>query len=113
MHELSIAISIVDIAIRQANASLATSVSCVELDIGTISGIEYESLQFALSVAVNETILEDTEFKINKIEALMECNSCDNLFTPNGLNGKCPDCTGTDTTLIKGKELQIRSLLVE
>ena len=113
MHELSIAISIVDIASKQAKAASATVVSRVELDIGTVSGIEYESLNFALNMAVKDTMLEGTEFIINRIEPLCECQACNHLYTPDGLFGQCPECNGRDIQVIKGKELQIRSLLVE
>ena len=113
MHELSIAINIVDIASKQADAASANSVSEVELDIGRLSGIEYESLDFALKVAVKDTILEKTNFRINRIEPLSECLSCQHLFTPGDLFGSCPECNEMNTRLIRGKELQIKSLLVE
>ena len=44
MHELSIAISIVDTAIDQATQASVGRVAEVELDIGLLSGIEYEAL---------------------------------------------------------------------
>ena len=113
MNELSIAISIVDLASRQAEAAFANSVSIVELDIGTMSGIEYDSLDFALSVAVKDTMLEETEFKINRIEPLCECQACNHLYTPDGVFGQCPECSGKNIQIIRGKELQIKSLLVE
>ncbi len=113
MHELSIAMSIVDIAAKQAEAASARAVSRVELDIGALSGIEYESLEFALTVAVENTLLEGTEFKINRIEPLCQCLSCDNLYTPNGVFSHCPECQEQNIEIIKGKELQIKSLLIE
>ena len=113
MHELSIAISIVDIASKHAEAASAISVSQVDLDIGILAGIEFESLEFALTVAVKDTILEETKFRINRIEPLSECLSCNNLFTSNGMFGQCPECKDMNTKLIRGKELQIKSLLVE
>jgi hydrogenase nickel incorporation protein HypA/HybF len=113
MHELSIAMSIVDIATRQAEEASALSVSQVELDIGTMSGIEFGSLDFALQVAVKDTMLEGTEFRINRIEPLCECRTCRHLFEPDGFLSRCPECEGADTELIRGNELQIKSLLVE
>jgi hydrogenase nickel insertion protein HypA len=103
----------VDIASGHAKAASAQAVSRVELDIGTISGIEYASLEFALTVAVKGTILEGTEFRINKIEPLCQCLSCNNLYVPNGHYNKCPECQDLNIEIIKGKELQIKSLLVE
>ncbi len=113
MHELSIAINIVKIASRQARAASAESVSRVDLDIGAMSGIEFDSLQNALSLAVKDTLLEGTEFSINRIEPLFQCLSCDNLYTPESVFGKCPECGSPETELIKGDELQIKSLIVE
>lgn len=105
--------SIVDLAVKEARAASAVSVSEVELDIGTLSGIEYASLEFGLKAAVRGTILEHTAFKINRIEPLAECHHCKYLFIPSGFIIKCPQCSETDTSLIRGRELQIKSLLVE
>ncbi len=113
MHELSIAISIVDIASRKAEAASAERVDQVELDIGTMSGIEFDSLEFALSVAVKDSILEGTHFKINRIEALCECNSCTHIYTPGQDFSTCPECGKQDLEFIRGKELQIKSLLID
>jgi hydrogenase nickel incorporation protein HypA/HybF len=113
MHELSIAISIVSLAEKQARAASATSVVEVELDIGTLSGLEFSSLEFGLQVAVKDTMLENTKFRINRIEPLAECTKCKHLFIPDGVFGKCPACNETGTSLIRGKELQIKSLLIE
>ena len=113
MHELSIAINIVKIASTQAMAASAKSVSRVDLDIGAMSGIELDSLNRALSIAVRDTLLEGTEFSINRIEPLCQCLSCNHLFTPEKVFGHCPECESPETELIKGKELQIKSLLVE
>ena len=113
MHELSIAISIVDLVIDQATKSSADRVSEVELDIGTHSGIEYESLEFALGVAAKETMLEATLFRINRVEAVAECPACQHLYAPDGIYSHCPECNEQGIRLIRGTELQIKSLLVE
>ncbi|MEA3461726.1 MAG: hydrogenase maturation nickel metallochaperone HypA [Bacteroidota bacterium] len=113
MHELSIAISIVDLVIDQAGKASADRVSEVELDIGTHSGIEYEALEFALGVASNETMLEKTLFRINRVEPVAECPACQHLYTPEGLFSYCPKCNEQGIRLIQGTELQVKSLLVE
>lgn len=113
MHELSIAISIVDSVINQAKMASADRVSEVELDIGILSGIEYSSLEFALGVAAKETILEKTLFRINRVEPVAECPACEHLYTPDGMFSHCPECNKQGIRLIRGTELQIKSLLVE
>jgi len=113
MHELSIALSIVDIASRQAEAASVESVSQIELDIGTLSGIEYTALEFALGVAVKDSMFEHTRFKINRIEPLCECRACEHVYSPGKDFGACPQCGKQMPEFIRGKELQIKSLLVE
>ena len=49
MHELSIAMSIVDTVIKQADSASAQSVLEVDLDIGVCSGIEFESLELRIA----------------------------------------------------------------
>ena len=113
MHELSIALSIIDIASKQASEARAKQVKEVELDIGTLAGIEFESLEFALSVAVKDTLLEDTHLRINRIDPQSECLACHHIYTPNGIFGSCPECQEFNNRLLRGKELQIKSLLIE
>jgi hydrogenase nickel incorporation protein HypA/HybF len=113
MHELSIAISVVEMATQHALSASAKSVSQVELDIGELSGVEMESLRFALSVAVKDTILESTQFLINAIHPLFECTSCGCHYVPDQMPGTCPECGQGNPQLIEGNELQIKSLLIE
>ncbi len=113
MHELSIAMSIVDTVIKQADSASAQRVVEVDLDIGVCSGIEFESLEFSLDVATKGTPLEKTLFRINRVEAVAECPSCEHLYTPEGVFSKCPQCHQPGIRLIRGTELQIKSLLVE
>ena len=113
MHELSIAMSIVDIATTHARAESAKLVTEVELDIGTMSGIEYSSLEFALEVASKDTLLEHSLFRINRIEPLAECAGCQCHYHPGGLFEGCPECGEMNPRIIRGKELQIKSLIIE
>ncbi|MFH0757271.1 MAG: hydrogenase maturation nickel metallochaperone HypA [Bacteroidota bacterium] len=67
MHEMSIALSIVDLADEQANLAHAGKIIEIELDIGTMSGVEVEALNFALEIAAMDTLLEAAVVKINRI----------------------------------------------
>ena len=66
-----------------------------------------------LGVASKDTILEETLFRINRVEPVAECPACQHLYTPEGMFSHCPECNKQGIKLIRGTELQIKSLLVE
>lgn len=113
MHELSVAMNIVDIASRHARDASASGVTEVELDIGALAGIEIEALEFALSMASRDTLLERARFRINRVEPLAECLSCHHRFSPERVSGSCPECSSNITRLVRGRELYVKSLLIE
>ena len=72
-----------------------------------------QALEFALEVASKGTMLEETLFRINRVEPVAECPDCGFLYTPEGIFSHCPECQRMGVRLIRGTELQIKSLLVE
>ncbi|MCC8423512.1 hydrogenase maturation nickel metallochaperone HypA [Mucilaginibacter sp. UR6-11] len=112
MHELSIVMGIIEIAERQAKAADATIIDEVELDIGTLSGIETEALEFAWKQGVRQTMLEYAVKKINQIAGKARCLDCDAEFAIEKYEDACPICGEHLLDIIQGKELRVKSLLV-
>lgn len=110
MHELSIALGIVDIAEKEAKKAGVSAFKKIDLEIGTLSGIILDSLDFAWNSAVNGTCLENSVRCIERIDAVAKCLDCDLEFNTLSLYEQCPKCGGFATALIKGKELRIKSL---
>ena len=113
MHELSIAMSIIEIAEENARNEKATVINEIELDIGTQSGVVLEALDFAMQAAVRGTMLEHAEVKINTIPARAACTSCQHEFYVEDLFSPCPECGHPFCEIIQGRELKVRSLKVE
>jgi len=113
MHEMSIAQSIVEIAKEYAERENAKMVTELDLAIGTLAGIEFESLEFALETCKNNTILQDAKININKIKAKAKCLDCSIEFEVEHLFDGCPDCKSYSTQLLCGKEMQVKSLLID
>jgi hydrogenase nickel incorporation protein HypA/HybF len=110
---MSIALSIIDLASDQAAKAQARKIVEIELDIGTLSGVEMEALNFAMEIAKMESVLESAKIRINKIEAIGECLECEHVFDAEGFINHCPRCGEMNTKIIRGKELQLKSILVE
>ena len=112
MHELSVVMGIIKIAEQQANAANALVIEEIELDIGTMSGIEIGALEFAWTQAVKQTMLQNSVKKINRITARARCLDCDAEFDIENYYDACPACGQHLLNILQGKELRVKSLLV-
>lgn len=113
MHEMSIALSIIDAVVEKAGQEKAKKVNQVELEVGKVSGVETESLRFCFSAAAKNTIAEGADLAIREIEPLGECEECGCRFPVNGFYAKCSSCDSLRVTVISGKELIIKSIMLE
>ena len=80
MHELSIATNIVDIASDEARKAKKNFFSEIEIEIGSMSGIVHEALEFAMAEAVKNTCLEKAKLTYTIIPAEAHCEKCFNEF---------------------------------
>ncbi len=113
MHELSIALGIVKIAEEESRKAAAKKVTSIELEIGSMSGIELDSLEFAWPVAVKDTVLQGADREIDWIEARARCAECQHEFAVANSFDTCPKCNSYFKDIYKGKELRVKSLEIE
>ncbi len=113
MHELSIAASIVELAEEYAAKESAKSITKIEIEIGVLSGIVLDSLNFAMEFAVKNTILEHAEILIIEIPGKAKCNSCNAIFDLSDLLTPCPECSTFNPEIIQGKEMRVCSITIE
>ena len=112
MHELSIVQNILEIASQEMKKAKAEKVDQIDLDIGMLSGIEMDAFLFAWDACLSNTIMATTKRNINRIPAIAKCSACSHVFETEDYFAQCPDCGEYLTTLIQGKELKVRSLVV-
>jgi hydrogenase nickel incorporation protein HypA/HybF len=112
MHELSIAMGIVKIAENETHKANAKSVTLIELEIGTLSGIEISSLEFVWPMAVQDSVLEKAERKIDIVPAQAICNDCATAFDLENHYDSCPQCGSYFKNIMKGREMRVIALEV-
>lgn len=110
MHEMSIALSIVKIAEKEAKQAQVTKFAAIDLEIGTLAGIEFDALDFVWEAAVKKTVLEKAEKRIKKIPAKACCGDCEKVYSLQNIYDNCPDCGSFLKTIIQGQELSVKSL---
>lgn len=113
MHELSIAASIIELVDQEARKAEAKTVSKVELDVGKLSGVEIEALEFAWEMVIKNTVAENAELVINHLDARSKCEDCGETFITVGFFSPCPGCGGFHHLTFQGKELQVKAITID
>ncbi|MEU3406585.1 hydrogenase maturation nickel metallochaperone HypA [Streptomyces sp. NPDC006670] len=109
MHEMSIAMAVVDQVAEAAPAGAARSVRRVELEIGELAGVVPDALAFSFELACAATPLEGAELLTHRVPARARCATCAGEWAvgmPPDLT--CPRCAkATAVELLSGRELRI------
>lgn len=113
MHELSIAQSILTIAEEAIPKDNKGVVSSIGIEIGELSGIEVDALQFALGIIKQDTILQNADLQVEIIKGEGECAACKTIFPVSSYGTCCPTCAGYTMTILKGKELRVRNIIIK
>ncbi len=113
MHELSIALSILDIATEEASCR-AGRVVAVHLRLGPLSGVVKEALVFAYDLAREGTPLAQARLVIQEVPLVAHCPACaadQALASVQELC--CPRCGGPTAQVVSGRELEVVALEME
>jgi hydrogenase nickel incorporation protein HypA/HybF len=76
MHELSIAMSIVDGALEELKQHGAAEAKSLRLRVGRLSGVDKDALLFSYEVACQGTALDGSKLLIEEIDVTIMCPSC-------------------------------------
>jgi hydrogenase nickel incorporation protein HypA/HybF len=111
MHEMGIALQIVEIATASIPAEMADSrVSRVNLKVGKLAAVVPESLRFCFGVAVRETPLEGAELAIEEVPVVARCRDCQAEWTIEEPVFSCAVCNSGSVQILSGRELDIESI---
>nr|WP_320133913.1 hydrogenase maturation nickel metallochaperone HypA [uncultured Holophaga sp.] len=112
MHEMGLAVRIVEMALERASEAGSGAVTGLELAVGDLSGVSVEALRFALETAVSGTPAEGAELQIRRLPAMGQCTACDQVFElPDRLAG-CPHCGTSAPLLLSGREFRLEAIQV-
>jgi len=113
MHELPIAESILDIALRHATSSSAKKVSEINLIIGQISSVVDDSVAFYWKIISQGTICEDANLNFTRLPAILLCLECGQTYGIESELSPCPQCGSVQIKIIQGEEFQLESIDIE
>jgi hydrogenase nickel incorporation protein HypA/HybF len=112
MHELSIAMSILDVAGEEAERR-GVQVLAVRLKLGPLSGVIKEALLSAYEMAREDSLLPESELIIEEVPIVVHCLNCERDVPAESIQQICCSICGTPTPdVVSGRELEVTGLEV-
>ena len=113
MHELSIAMSIVELVQEEAEQR-GVQVNAVHLRLGALAGVVKESLVFSYEMACDDTPLEGSRLVIEEVPVAVFCPHCRAQRSLSSMQlFCCAECGTPAPDVVQGKELEVVALEVE
>lgn len=111
MHELSIAIALVDLA-SDAAADLGVSrVDAVHVAIGPLAGVVEDALRFSFDVAAAGTPVDGAALRIRQVPLVVFCSACEaERRLDSAQHLRCPVCGASTPDIRSGRDLQLTAL---
>jgi hydrogenase nickel incorporation protein HypA/HybF len=114
MHELSIAMSLVDVASEQASRMRDVRVTALHVRLGVLSGVVADALSFSFALAAEDSPIAGAQLVIEEAPIVVHCTTCNaERQIPSAQLLHCPICSTPATTLVGGREMELVSLEVE
>jgi hydrogenase nickel incorporation protein HypA/HybF len=107
MHEMASTQGVVDICLEHSAGQRVLSVT---MEIGVLSGVVPEAVEFCFSACCQGTRLEGARLEIVTIEGIGRCCACGNEFPRKSLFDPCPACGNYGIEQLAGEELRVRDL---
>lgn len=113
MHEMAIAEGILQIVEDAAVQQGFKRVTEVRLEIGALSGVEVDALNFCLDMVLKDSIAAGARLEFDKLPGVGYCLECGATVPVNALYEACPNCGSYQVQATGGTEMRVKDLLVE
>jgi hydrogenase nickel incorporation protein HypA/HybF len=114
MHELSIAMSMVEMAEEEADQRGGAQVRAIHLKLGPLAGVVKAALLSAYELACEGTRLAGSRLVIEELPLVVYCFTC---LAPRPLASMqwfvCPTCKNPVSEVLQGRELEVFALEIQ
>ena len=111
MHELSIAMSIIEMAEQESALRNGAQVVAVHLKLGPLAGVVKEALLSSYEMAAEASALKGSRLLIEDVPVTVFCETCKRQQNLESIqNFSCPECGRPTAKIIHGKELEVVAL---
>lgn len=117
MHEMSVADSVLRIAVDEMEKHQLHTLRLVRVRYGAISNIVAESLHFCFEALTIDTPWAGARLELEELPVVLRCNACGKTFSPEGrdaLFAPCPECgENVGHSVVQGRELYVQHIEAE
>jgi hydrogenase nickel incorporation protein HypA/HybF len=114
MHELSVALSLVEAACERVEALGDVRIEAVCVRLGPLSGVVKEALSFCFEAATQGTRIEGARLDIEDAPLVAFCPRCsEERRIASAQHLRCPECGEPTPHIVQGRELELTALEVE
>jgi len=114
MHELSIALSIIEVAEEEVRRRGDVQVLAVHLRLGPLSGVIKEALFSAYEMAREGTALEGSRLVVENVPIVAWCPACEAEVSVVAMHQlACSTCGTLTPEIVSGRELEFTALEIK
>jgi hydrogenase nickel incorporation protein HypA/HybF len=114
MHELSIALSLLDLVASEVERQGYAHVAAIHLKLGPLSGVVKQALVSAFELAREGSPLEEARLAIEETPILVHCPTCQATRSVISVQQLCCAECGTPTPqVVSGRELEVVALEIQ
>jgi len=114
MHELSIVEALIEQVEREVKrAGQQGRVVELYLSVGRLSGVNVDSIRFAVELLAPGTAIEGAELHVTEPPAVCECRQCGAATEIEQLVTQCPACGSDQVQITGGRDLTLDSIELE
>jgi hydrogenase nickel incorporation protein HypA/HybF len=112
VHEVSLLENILDTLQSYAQSQHFTKVIQIELEIGALSGVSADALQFGFDAVMKGSLAEQATLTIHPISGVGKCRVCNTYSQLTTLHDPCHHCGAFGMMVTKGTQMRIKALKV-
>jgi hydrogenase nickel incorporation protein HypA/HybF len=113
MHELSIAMSILETAQCETALRKGAELRKIAVRVGELAAVDPDALRFSFEMITQQTDFDQVELDLDYIPRTNRCVDCAAEFVVKNSEFVCPKCGSSETCFLRGDELEIAYLELE
>lgn len=113
MHEVGITQNLIEIAERNAVAQGAQKVLSMTVEIGALSGVIPEAVEFAFEACAKGPLFASASLEIRRIAGRGRCRQCGAECEMDQFSLACPACDAFALEVLQGEELRLTEMEID